>query len=435
MEEQIFMSKVVWYIGLASLFINFATIFLVTLGPTYLTLGLGLTLSQLGIYEGLSEFFSWTSRIVAGILCDFLVKRTPVLTLAYLLISISKTIWPATKNFSLITLARVLDRIGNGLGAPPRESLVADHSSLEKREKAYGIRQSMGQAGSLLGAIVLFFFLSGRKSTNLDFHYLFILAAILSLFSLLTIIFLIKDRLEKLPENNHHSSMISNHYGHKHLATSIFNNSRKAFFSRLLAVLTNVIHLPLSYWVIIAIIFLFNLANFSPSFVSIYAINSGNKIEITPVIMILYNLFAALSAVVSGTVANKFNSWKILLLAFMFMFLGDLLLWFNYPLVGTLVGISLWGCQLGITQGLIPAMISHKCRFEERGVAFGVFYLLTGLSLFMSNIIFGGLFKNLNPATPFLIGAVWVFIIGILLFFHYRYLDLKLGAFQPSTKV
>ena len=78
------------------------------------------------------------------------------------------------------------------------------------------------------------------------------------------------------------------------------------------------------------------------------------------------------------------------------------------PLSQTLLlalGVALWGVQMGITQGLLAAMVADTAPAELRGSAYGFFNLLSGLALLVSSAVAGALWQTLGPAFTFYVGA------------------------------
>ncbi len=52
---------------------------------------------------------------------------------------------------SSVVTAKILDRLGNGIQASPRDALVGDLSPQPIRGACYGLRISLGTAGSFFG--------------------------------------------------------------------------------------------------------------------------------------------------------------------------------------------------------------------------------------------------------------------------------------------
>jgi MFS family permease len=70
-----------------------------------------------------------------------------------------------------------------------------------------------------------------------------------------------------------------------------------------------------------------------------------------------------------------------------------------------LVGIVLWGLHMGFTQGLFAALVADAARPEQRGTAFGVFNLVSGIALLAASTLAGVVWDRAGAATTFLTGA------------------------------
>ncbi len=69
------------------------------------------------------------------------------------------------------------------------------------------------------------------------------------------------------------------------------------------------------------------------------------------------------------------------------------------------VGVALWGLHMGMTQGLLAAMVAATAPPDLRGTAYGLFNLLGGLALLVASVVAGLLWQTAGPALTFLAGA------------------------------
>ena len=70
-------------------------------------------------------------------------------------------------------------------------------------------------------------------------------------------------------------------------------------------------------------------------------------------------------------------------------------------LAAVAAGVALWGLHMGLTQGLLAAMVAHAAPAELRGTAFGVFNLAMGLAMLLASAIAGALWHYVGPAATF----------------------------------
>ena len=69
---------------------------------------------------------------------------------------------------------------------------------------------------------------------------------------------------------------------------------------------------------------------------------------------------------------------------------------------------------MGFTQGLLAALVADAARAEQRGTAFGVFNLVTGLALLAASVLAGVLWDRGGPELTFLAGAAVTAAAGLV---------------------
>jgi sugar phosphate permease len=65
------------------------------------------------------------------------------------------------------------------------------------------------------------------------------------------------------------------------------------------------------------------------------------------------------------------------------------------------VGAVLWGLHMGLTQGLLSAMVANSTPARIRGTAFGVFHMVNGIALLAASLIAGLLWDRYGPPATF----------------------------------
>jgi MFS family permease len=71
-----------------------------------------------------------------------------------------------------------------------------------------------------------------------------------------------------------------------------------------------------------------------------------------------------------------------------------------------MIGVALWGLHMGLTQGLLAALVADTAPPELRGTAFGMFNLVSGVALLAASIVAGALWDMIGPAGTFVAGAL-----------------------------
>jgi MFS family permease len=79
----------------------------------------------------------------------------------------------------------------------------------------------------------------------------------------------------------------------------------------------------------------------------------------------------------------------------------------------TFVGAALWGLHMGLTQGLLSALVADTAPADLRGTAFGVFNLATGVFLLLASALAGVLWSIYGPGATFIAGAVFTVVAAV----------------------
>ena len=68
-------------------------------------------------------------------------------------------------------------------------------------------------------------------------------------------------------------------------------------------------------------------------------------------------------------------------------------------------GVVLWGLHMGMTQGLLAAMVAHTAPADLRGTAFGLFNLISGVAMLLASVCAGLLWDRWGASFTFYAGA------------------------------
>lgn len=356
----------IWAIGLATLFMNGSTIIIFSLSPLYLTSVMGVSHMNLGLIEGAVEAVAWFTRIFSGVISDIIHKRKPLLLAAYGIAASSRLIFPLAPTAGWIFSARFIDRIGNGLQATPREALIADLAPKELKGASYGLRQTLGMIGSCLGALGVFCLF---RWGSVNYELAFWIAVIPPFLALIFLYFFVHDRTNSTPKSGN-SKSLSEH-----------------FFQ----LLTHINSLDNRYWRVIIVAVLYTLSNYSGAFMMLQAKQTGLSISESPLVMVVQNFMAFLVAFPVGWLSDRLGRRVFLSFGFSFLLLANIFMSMNHSIVFFLIGVGLWGMQMGINHSLMVAKVADVAPKDLRGTAFGIYYFLLGVAFFLANIASGWL--------------------------------------------
>ncbi len=364
----------VWVLGGVSMFMDISSEMIHSLLPLFLATGLGLSVIVIGLLEGIAEATALITKIFSGALSDYLGKRKGLAVLGYGLGALSKPLFAIANTPGLVFGARFMDRVGKGIRGAPRDALVADVTPEEVRGAAYGLRQSLDTIGAFLGpllAVVLMLL------WNDDFRAVFWVAVIPAFLAVALLCFGLKEP-------------------HTPIDRPRTNPLRRAQLRKLSS----------AYWQVVLIGAIFTLARFSEAFLVLKAEEVGTPLALVPLVMVAMHLVYSLSAYPFGALSDRISHRQLLAVGLVVLVLADLALALLPGWFGLAVGVALWGIHMGMTQGLLAAMVAKTAPAELRGTAFGMFNLVSGIALLVASTGAGVLWHFLGSSATFLFGAV-----------------------------
>lgn len=364
----------VWILGGVSLFMDISSEMIHSLLPLFLATGLGLSVLYIGILEGVAEATALITKIFSGVLSDYLGKRKGLAVLGYGLGALSKPLFALASGAGLVFGARFLDRIGKGIRGAPRDALVADVTPPEIRGAAYGLRQSLDTLGAFLGPLLAVALMLLWAN---DFRAVFWVAVIPAFIAVALLYFGLEEPKAAIVQAR----------------TNPLTRSQLR-------------KLPAAFWQVALLGGVFTLARFSEAFLVLKAEQVGVPLALVPLVMVGVHLVFALSAYPLGSLSDRVSHRALLAWGLVLLILADLALAFSSGWIGLALGILLWGLHMGMTQGLLAAMVAKTAPAELRGTAFGLFNLVSGIALLLASTIAGALWHFFGSAATFQFGAL-----------------------------
>ena len=382
----------VWALGFVSLFMDASSELVHSLLPA-LFVSLGVSMAAVGAIEGVAEATASITKMFSGALSDWLGRRKILAVIGYGLAAVTKPLFPLAHSAEVLFAARFIDRIGKGIRGAPRDALIADITPPAIRGAAYGLRQSLDAAGAFIGpllAIALMALLSDDIGLVLWF------ALIPAVLCMVFLLFGVQepDAIPAARDNG----------GKRGLPL------RGADFAQMSG----------SYWLIVAIGGLFALARFSVAFLALRAMDLGLPVGLSPFVLVLVMVVFSLSSYPVGVLADRMDRRVLLALGFIALILSELLLASASGYVAAMIGIALWGVHLGLTQGLLSALVADCAPDHLRGTAFGIFNLVNGIALLFASLVAGVVWQLLGASMTFYAGAAFAGGALILLLATFR---------------
>ena len=362
-------------LGLVSLFMDVSSEMVHALLPLFLTATLGASVLTLGLIEGLAEAVAQITKVFSGALSDHFGRRKPLALLGYGLSALTKPVFALAAGPVAILAARVVDRIGKGIRGAPRDALLADIVPADRRGEAFGLRQTMDTIGAFAGpllAVGLLWLVPG------GFRLIFALAVIPAVLALTCLVFGVREPADK----------------------------PKAQAARPRLDRASLAALGPAFWAVTGVGLVLTLARMSEAFLILRASDSGLGLTFAPLVLAVMNLVYAASAWPAGRLADQIGQRGLLASGFGVLALAYGLLGMAQGPVAVLAGVALFGLHMGLTQGLLSAEVARTAPAQLRGTAFGMFNLVTGLGLLVSNAAAGALWSGFGPQATFLAGAL-----------------------------
>ncbi|MCL2658479.1 MAG: MFS transporter [Betaproteobacteria bacterium] len=378
--------KGIWVLGFVSMLMDISSEMIHALLPLFMVTTLGASAVAVGLIEGLAEATAQIVKIFSGTLSDYLGKRKALTVFGYALATLTKPLFALAATLELVLTARVLDRLGKGIRGAPRDALIADIAPADLRGAAFGLRQALDTVGAVLGPLlgVALMLLWAN-----DFRAVFWVALIPGLAAVAMLIFGLQEPQSAAGEKRS-------------------NPIRRENLRRLG---------PAYTWVV-AIGAMFTLARFSEAFLVLRAQQSGIPLALVPLVMVAMNLIYSLTAYPFGKLSDRMSHRSLLALGLGVLIAADLVLAKDAHWSVVLAGVALWGVHMGMTQGLLAAMVANVAPTDLRGTAYGFFNLVCGVAMLLASIVAGFLWDKFGAASTFYAGAAFCAATLASLFLH-----------------
>lgn len=374
----------VWVLGFVSMFMDVSSEMVHSLLPVFMVSALGASALAVGLVEGVAEATALIVKVFSGTLSDYLGRRKELTVLGYGLGALSKPLFAAAATVNGVLVARFIDRIGKGMRGAPRDALIADLTPEPIRGAAYGLRQSLDTVGAFLGpvfAMALMVLWAG------DFRRVFWFAVIPGGLAVVLLLTGVRE-----PE-----------------ASKRPGQARSPIHWRTLMLFDK------AYWWVVAIGAVFTLARFSEAFLILRARQTGLSDALAPAALVLMNVVYAATAYPAGKLADRVDRRFLLAAGLLVILLADLALARAEGVPLAAVGVALWGLHMGLTQGLLAAMVAAAAPSHLRGSAFGFFNLASGVAMLAASALAGFLWDRLGAPSTFYAGAAFSAVALVLL--------------------
>ncbi len=373
----------VFFVGLLAFFGGIGQDIFLPILPLYLVNVLGFDKSFIGLTEGIVKASASFFKIVAGYLSDKFRKNKPIVFAGYFLSMLSRPLLAVFTGGAAVFGLRMLDGIGKGIKDTPKDALIAGSSDAASRGKSFGIARALDTFGSVLGPIFLFFLLYLLRNNDLKYHYIIFLSAIPLCFTLLILVFKVRE-------------------------VPVIKNEEKSPAGPL----------PAAFWQFLGIMAFFAIGNSSDAFLILRAQNIGVTLLAIPLVYALFNFFYASASMPLGKLSDTIGRAQVILLGFA----AYALTYFGFAFADRTWQVwalfAFYGLYYATTEGVAKALIADLVRSEYRGRAYGIYNSLIGTIALPASYFAGILWDKVNPSAPFLFGGATAFISAAFLLIY-----------------
>ena len=378
-KKKIFgLEKNAFFTGLTSFFTDTSTKMVYSVMPLFL-LSIGASKTTISLIEGIAESTASLLKAISGYWSDKIGKNKPFMIIGYGITAIITPLYALARIPIQILFFRFFERIGKGLRAAPRDSLISGSIKKNEAGKTFGFQKAMDNSGAIVGPLIAFLLLS---IFPLNYSYIFLLATIPAILGVLTIIIFIKEaKAEKKETTNKISLKL----------------------------------LPKKFYFFLIIIFVFTLGNSADALLLVKTSETGIDKSYIPFVYMIFNTVSVLLAIPIGKLSDRIGREKLIILGFIvyaivYYFFGR----FNSINVFIFL-FMLYGFYSALTDGSQKAMISDIVSKDLKGTGFGIYHAVLGITLLPASLIAGLLYDRVNSNAPFYFGSVMALIATILM--------------------
>jgi len=380
--------RALWGISILNFLWATASLMVFSILPAFMVDVLKLSTSHIGIVEGLAISSSFLSKFFSGIYSDIQKNRKPLIMIGTILNVLTKlSIFLASSAYHVFA-ARFFDRLSKGIRAAPTDALVADISPQSDYAASFGLKQSFCSLGAVLGALLSMALMLITKN---DYQTVFLMAIVPALLAIIVAWYMVRPHKDSHPRNNHH-------------------------YKKQKITLRDLKEFPLNFWLLMLGIFFLMLARFSEAFLLLKAKDVGLSVAYLPLLLVFMDLVHAMIAFPVGRRADKLSRNLMMVLSLAIFFLADIVMFIANDVLGVTFGFLLVGIHCGISQGVMRALIAELTVPHLRGTAFSLFFVISGIAIFIGNSIAGFLSDHFGVSFAFLGGGFFAFLATIIVF-------------------
>ena len=369
--------RTVIILGLVSFLNDTASEMIAPLLPLFLTATLGAGPALIGLIEGVAEATASLLKLLSGCLVDRGWRHKRLVLGGYAVSNLARPLIGLALGWGWVLLLRFLDRVGKGLRTSPRDALIVASTPEDRRGRAFGFHRALDNAGAMAGPLLAFALLSQGLSMQQVF--------LCSLVPGLLVLVLLMWGLDGTPLPTKPAPIATlrwNHLDHRVRGLIVAAGGLA-------------------------------LASAPEAFLVLWASDRSLPLAWVPLIWAAASAVKAVIAAPAGTLSDRYGRLPVLLSGWSLRIVLLLLLAASSSTPGNAVidGVT-WAVFLGYagalaaTEGAERALIGDFTPANERGTAFGLYHMITGLAALPGALLFGAVWQWSGSGAAFLLAAL-----------------------------
>jgi len=377
-KEKIFgLERNVFFTGLTSFFTDTSTKMIYSVMPLFL-MSLGASKTTISLIEGIAESTASLIKALSGYWSDKIGKNKPFMLIGYGVTALVTPLYALVRIPMQVLFYRFLERIGKGLRAAPRDSLISASVAQKEAGKNFGFHKAMDNSGAIIGPLsaflLLYFF-------PLNYTNIFLIATVPAVLGVITIAVFIKE------------------------AKTVKYETSRVSLKRL----------PKKFYFFLFIIFIFTLGNSADALLLVKTTETGIDKAYIPFVYMIFNMVSVLLAIPIGKLSDQIGRERLIILGFL-IYAVTYFMFGKFNSISIFIGLfAMYGLYSALVDGSQKAMISDIVSKELRGTGFGIYHAVLGVTLLPASLIAGLLYDKVNSSAPFYFGSVMALMATVLM--------------------
>lgn len=365
--------------GLTSFFTDISTKMVYSVMPLFL-MSIGASKTTISLIEGIAESTASLLKAASGYWSDRIGRNKPFMVLGYGITALVTPLYALIRLPVQVLAVRFTERVGKGLRAAPRDSLIGNSIGKDEVGKNFGFQKAMDNSGAIIGPLLASLVLLLLPD---NYHALFLWATIPAVLGVLAVIIGVKEVQKK---------------------------DKKAVR------MVSLKQLPRRFYLFLLVVFVFSLGNSSDALLLIKTAETGIDKAYIPFIYMIFNATSVLLAIPIGKLSDRIGREKLIAAGFLVYALAYFLFERYCSFAVFIPLFVMYGVYSALTDVSQKSFISDITTRETKGTGYGLYHAVLGLTLLPASLIGGWMYDHIDAQIPFYFGAVTATVTTVLMY-------------------